>query len=93
MEELSETCRVLFQNKFEKLVHLVGFIIRTTDIGTFLFEKQSRSWAGSCCVHSVYTHGHPRQGSRSISDGSRWKRIHRPGDLDWRSAKVTHCSD
>jgi hypothetical protein len=27
-EELSETYRVLFQNKFEKLVHLVGFIIR-----------------------------------------------------------------
>ena len=27
-EELSETCRVLFQNKFEKLVHLFGFIIR-----------------------------------------------------------------
>ena len=27
-EELSETCRVLFQNKFEKLLHLVGFIIR-----------------------------------------------------------------
>jgi hypothetical protein len=27
-EELSETCRILFQNKFEKLVHLVGFIIR-----------------------------------------------------------------
>jgi hypothetical protein len=27
-EELSETCRVSFQNKFEKLVHLVGFIIR-----------------------------------------------------------------
>jgi len=25
---MSETCRVLFQNKFEKLVHLVGFIIR-----------------------------------------------------------------
>jgi len=25
---LSETCRVSFQNKFEKLVHLVGFIIR-----------------------------------------------------------------
>jgi len=28
-EELSETCRFLFQNKFEKLVHLIGFIIRT----------------------------------------------------------------
>ena len=27
-EELSETCRVSFQNKFEKLMHLVGFIIR-----------------------------------------------------------------
>jgi hypothetical protein len=27
-EELSETCRASFQNKFEKLVHLVGFIIR-----------------------------------------------------------------
>jgi hypothetical protein len=27
-EELSEICRVSFQNKFEKLVHLVGFIIR-----------------------------------------------------------------
>jgi len=25
---LSETSRVLFQNKFEELVHLVGFIIR-----------------------------------------------------------------
>ena len=27
-EELSETCRVLFQKKFEKTVHLVDFIIR-----------------------------------------------------------------
>jgi hypothetical protein len=27
-EELYETCRVSFQNKFEKLVYLVGFIIR-----------------------------------------------------------------
>jgi len=27
-EEPSETCRVSFQNKFEKLVHLVGFIIK-----------------------------------------------------------------
>jgi hypothetical protein len=27
-EELSETCSVSFQNKFEKLVHLNGFIIR-----------------------------------------------------------------
>ena len=27
-EELFETCRVSFQNKFGKIVHLVGFIIR-----------------------------------------------------------------
>jgi hypothetical protein len=27
-EELSETCRVSYQNKFVKLVHLVGFIIK-----------------------------------------------------------------
>ena len=27
-EGLSETCRISFQNKIEKLVHLVGFIIR-----------------------------------------------------------------
>jgi len=27
-EELSETYRVLFKNKFERLVHLVGFIVR-----------------------------------------------------------------
>jgi len=27
-EELSETCRVSYQNKFVKLVHLVGFITK-----------------------------------------------------------------
>jgi hypothetical protein len=27
-KELSETCRISFQNKFEKLVHLVGFVSR-----------------------------------------------------------------
>jgi hypothetical protein len=32
-EELSETCTVSFQNKFEKLVHLVGFIIRNYKTG------------------------------------------------------------
>jgi hypothetical protein len=26
-EELSETCRVSFQSKFEKLVHIVGFLL------------------------------------------------------------------
>jgi len=38
---LSETCRVLFQNKFEKLVHLVGFIIRIdqTSISIYCTEQ------------------------------------------------------
>jgi len=35
-EELSETCRVSFQNKFVKLVHLVGFIIKKHD---YLFNR------------------------------------------------------
>ena len=29
-DELSETCRVSWQNKFVKLIHLVGFIIQAT---------------------------------------------------------------
>jgi len=61
-EELSETRRVSFRNKFEKLVHLVGFIIR-------FYYKEIQQWcmsyrfAGSllsanlydiyhCCAHS-----------------------------------------
>ena len=40
-EELSETCRVSFQNKFEKLVHLVGFIIR----------NWLRYWIREFCEH------------------------------------------
>ena len=31
-DEFSETCRVSFQNKFEKSVHLVGFIIRNSGV-------------------------------------------------------------
>ena len=37
-EELSETCRVSFQNKFEKLVHLVGFIMRDSWSIVLLWE-------------------------------------------------------
>jgi len=36
-KELSETCRVSLQNKFEKLVHLVGFILRTLLSCPFFF--------------------------------------------------------
>ena len=38
-EELSETCRAPFQNKFEKLVHLVGFIIRNLSRCTFTWTS------------------------------------------------------
>jgi hypothetical protein len=31
-KELSETCKILFQNKFEKLVHLVDFIVRIKNV-------------------------------------------------------------
>ena len=40
-EELSETCRVLFQNKFEKLVLLVGIIIRINLYLYFAWKKQA----------------------------------------------------
>ena len=40
-EELSETCRFSFQNKFEKLVHLFGFIIRNLSRGTVTCTSQS----------------------------------------------------
>ena len=36
IEELSETCRILFQDKFEKLMHLAGFIIRIISILVWL---------------------------------------------------------
>ena len=41
-EELFETCRVSFQNKFEKLVHLVDFIIRNLSRCTVTWT--SKSW-------------------------------------------------
>ena len=31
-DELSETCRISFQNKFEKLMHLVVFIVRNVKL-------------------------------------------------------------
>ena len=37
-EELSETCRVWYQNKFVKLVHLVGFITKTFTFISLLYQ-------------------------------------------------------
>jgi hypothetical protein len=44
-EELPETCKIPFQNKFKKLVHLVGFITRNLYnlLSVFLFVCLSAS--------------------------------------------------
>ena len=41
-EELSETCRISFQNKFEKLVHLVGFIVSNSSRCTVTWTSNLR---------------------------------------------------
>jgi hypothetical protein len=42
-EELSEICRISFQNKFEKLVHLVGFIVRKWSLRLYC-GRSLKSW-------------------------------------------------
>ena len=48
-EELSETCRVSFQNKFEKLVHLVGFIIRN-------LSRCTVTWTANSLLYVYYNY-------------------------------------
>jgi len=43
-EELSETCRVSFQDKFEKSVHLVGFIVRNLSQRTVTWMSNSANY-------------------------------------------------
>jgi hypothetical protein len=52
-EELSETCRFSLQNKFEKLVHLVDFIIRVTVVH-FAFAGNEKN------MSSIIYHGQSR---------------------------------
>jgi hypothetical protein len=40
----SETCKVLFQNKFEKFVHLVGFIVRKERASMFFLYPNKYSF-------------------------------------------------
>jgi hypothetical protein len=49
-DELSETCKVSFQNKFEKLVHLVGFIIRNYHDAQ---SHGSKIWVGRTVTDQV----------------------------------------
>ena len=49
-EELSETCRILFQkNKFEKLVRLVGFVTRNSKWNSFRIYQTYLS-PGKCKI-------------------------------------------
>jgi len=52
-EKLSETCRVLFRNKFEKLVHLVDLGTTLTNKNSIAEEIKSRLSSGNACYHSV----------------------------------------
>ena len=45
-DELSETCRVSWQNKFVKLVHIVGFIINKKDYILSLKSKVQAQHSG-----------------------------------------------
>ena len=50
-EEMSETCRFSCQNKFVKLVHLVGFIIKKQSLPVNLFSDLlwfSQFWGNLC---------------------------------------------
>jgi len=53
-EELSETCRVSFQNEFEKLVHLVDFIIRKRIIYEIMWKNMLERERLQMTLYRVY---------------------------------------
>jgi hypothetical protein len=57
-EELFETCRVSFQNKCEKLLHLVGFIIRKFVTMHGHVNAQFVTMHGHVNAQFVTMHGH-----------------------------------
>jgi len=54
-EELPETCRFSWQNKFVKLVHLVGFITRKPGKGQLSWYRK-RKLAGKQCNRDLIPH-------------------------------------
>jgi hypothetical protein len=63
-EELSETCGVSCQNKFVKLVYLVGFIIRkfVTVTRTYISECQFRTdLVKTKYISCVFKHAKPKE--------------------------------
>ena len=74
-KELSETCRDLFQNKFEKLVHLFGFI---TGIAKYLPDFKPRLPQYSCIelvVHYKYRLCVKRDASKILILRSIWTTV------------------
>jgi hypothetical protein len=50
-EEMPETCRVSWQNKFGKLVHLVGFIIKKFVTMHGHMSRCTVTWAYNCTLY------------------------------------------
>ena len=99
-EELSETCRVSPQNKFEKLVYLVGFIIRichdarSHERKKTTYSKTSLIW--NALVMNLDTRGKERElptvrRHLELSSGSPHKRQkRRPTEMRPRSSEHTN---
>ena len=62
-EKLFETCRVLFQNKFDNLVHLVGFIIRNLSRCTVTWTSNPCSSVLVCPLYLSSERHHEHEGS------------------------------
>jgi len=81
-KELSETCRVFFsKNKLEKLVHLVGFIIRNWTKITMTSVNQ-RSCTLRCPVHILHLHISTGRGTQKKGRGSRTEIDDVKGDIE-----------
>jgi hypothetical protein len=52
-DELSETCRVSWENKFVKLVHLVGFITKKVAPVLILFQKLAHPLSCYFCLREI----------------------------------------
>jgi hypothetical protein len=64
--QLSETCRVSFQNKFEKLMHLVGFIIRICH-DVWSHERKKCKNSSHFTVSHLWTANIPTDGLKPFS--------------------------
>jgi len=89
IEELSETCRISFQNKFEKLVHLVGFIIRIRGIHENKIIDRTRKKAAVASVNAVSC----RMPANSNKKHDNFNRIARYKDTNFKPWPLTNCDN